>query len=201
MKFHIVSVKGFLAKHAFGRHLGTPGCDVAPNVKGLNGVTQQSTKTEREDGTGQVPGFVSDYLLYLLAAASDAASAQFHAKVRKAGLRVPEWRVLACLADTDGAMITQLAKRALAEQSRLTRIIAQMEDRGLLVRRSDPADGRRVRVYLTDSGRALAAELVPQAQKHEAALMEMLHGNRGAQLKPALKSLLAALETQEDRQG
>lgn len=164
-------------------------------------MTQQTTKAKRVEETGRAPGFVSDYLLYLLAAASDAASAQFHAKVRKAGLRVPEWRVLACLADTDGAMITQLARRALAEQSRLTRIIAQMEDRGLLIRRSDPADGRRVRVYLTDSGRALAAELVPQAQKHEAALMEMLQGNEGAQLKPALKSLLAALEAQEDWQG
>ena len=32
-------------------------------------------------------GFVSDYLLYLLAAASDAASDQFHEKVRAAGLR------------------------------------------------------------------------------------------------------------------
>ena len=37
---------------------------------------------------GQEGGFVSDYLLYLLAAASDVASAQFHAQVRKAGLRV-----------------------------------------------------------------------------------------------------------------
>ncbi|NUH64023.1 MarR family transcriptional regulator [Sulfitobacter sp. S0837] len=164
-------------------------------------MTQQTTKAKRVEGTGQAPGFVSDYLLYLLAAASDAASAQFHTKVRKAGLRVPEWRVLACLADTDGAMITQLARRALAEQSRLTRIIGQMEDRGLLIRRSDPADGRRVRVYLTDAGRALTAELVPQAQKHEAALMEMLQGNVGAQLKPALKSLLAVLEAQEDWQG
>ena len=164
-------------------------------------MTQQTTKAKRVEETGRAPGFVSDYLLYLLAAASEAASAQFHAKVRKAGLRVPEWRVLACLADTDGAMITQLARRALAEQSRLTRIIAQMEDRGLLIRRNDPADGRRVRVYLTASGRALAAELVPQARRHEAALMEMLKGNEGAHLKPALKSFLAALDGSADPQG
>ena len=91
-------------------------------------------------------GFVGDYLLYLLAAASDAASAQFHAHVRQAGLRVPEWRILACLYDGDGAMITQLARVALVEQSRLTRIIMQMDARGLVHRKSDPSDGRRVRV-------------------------------------------------------
>ncbi|AYE87842.1 MAG: MarR family transcriptional regulator [Sulfitobacter sp.] len=164
-------------------------------------MTQQKTDATSDKDTGQEGGFVSDYLLYLLAAASDVASAQFHAQVRKAGLRVPEWRVLACLSDTDGAMITQLARQALAEQSRLTRIIAQMEERGLLIRRSDPADGRRVRVYLTDAGRALAAELVPQARRHEAALIEMLKGNEGAQLKPALKSLLAALDDTADQRG
>lgn len=137
--------------------------------------------------------FVSDYLLYLLAAASEEASAQFHAHVRAAGLRVPEWRVLACLSDDDGAMITKLARIALAEQSRLTRIIAQMEQRGLVRRKSDPQDGRRVRVFLTDEGRRLAASLTKDARLHEEALLARLAGGRGEDLKPALHSLLDAL--------
>lgn len=139
------------------------------------------------------PGFVSDYLLYLLAAASDAASAQFHATVRARGLRVPEWRVLACLIDSDGAMVTHLATLALVEQSRLTRIILQMEERGLVARRGDAADKRRVRVHLTDAGRDLAAGLVAEARQHEAALVQALEGGDGARLKPALRSLLQTL--------
>ena len=131
-------------------------------------------------------GFVDDYLLYLLAAASDAASAQFHALVRKNGLRVPEWRVLACLHDNDGAMITQLARLALVEQSRLTRIIAQMEVRGL--------DSRRVCVHLSDDGNALINRLVPEARTHEAKLLAKLSTGDGQHLKQALHSLLAALE-------
>ena len=140
------------------------------------------------------PEFVADYLRYLLSAASDGASAQFHAKVRSQGLRVPEWRVLACLHDRDGAMITQLARIALVEQSRLTRIIVQMEDRGLLRRHSDPDDGRRVRVFLTSAGRALTNQLVPQAQAHEQALLEQLSQPGGADLKPMLRALIKALE-------
>ena len=142
--------------------------------------------------------FVPNYLLYLLAAASEAASGQFHETVRQAGLRVPEWRVLGCLHDRDGSMITQLARFALVEQSRLTRIIAQMEDRGLVSRRGDPADGRRVRVYLTRNGRDLSKRLVAEARVHEDGLMRILQGSDGARLKPALKSLLEALEPQED---
>jgi len=142
-------------------------------------------------------GFVDDYLLYLLAAASDAASAQFHAKVRKAGLRVPEWRVLACLYDSDGAMITQLARIALVEQSRLTRIIAQMEVRGLVARKGDPDDGRRVRVYLSQDGRALVGRLVPKARDHEADLLARLSGSDGQHLKSALHSLLKAINARQ----
>ncbi|MCY0154110.1 MarR family winged helix-turn-helix transcriptional regulator [Hoeflea alexandrii] len=93
--------------------------------------------------------FVPNYLLYLLAAASEAASARFHSHVRTRGLRVPEWRVMACLTDTDGSMVTELARYAMIEQSRLTKIIIQMDARGLVTRRSDPTDGRRVRVFLT----------------------------------------------------
>ncbi len=194
MIFHVFLVKGFLAISDHHGHLRAAGRVSIRPIKGLSRVSQQITEPVTEENGAQGAAFVPDYLLYLLAAASEAASAQFHAKVRKMGLRVPEWRVLACLADQDGAMITHLARIALAEQSRLTRIIAQMEQRGLLTRRNDPADGRRVRVFLTDQGRDLAATLVPQAREHETALLELLQGKEGAQLKPALKSLLKVLE-------
>ncbi len=145
------------------------------------------------DNTDDKSDFVSDYLLYLLAAASDAASNQFHDTIRKAGLRVPEWRVLACLYDHDGAMITELARLALVEQSRLTRIILQMENRGLVYRKGNPQDKRRVHVYLSNTGRDLANDLVAQAQIHEATLLETLQNSGAEHLKPALQALLQKL--------
>lgn len=119
-------------------------------------------------------GFVSNYLLYLLAAASNAISEEFHAVVRDRGVRVPEWRVLACLSDADGQMVTQLATLALMEQSRLTKIIDQMVARDLVTRRSDARDRRRVRVYLTGKGKTLAAELVAAAKEHEAGIVAQI---------------------------
>ncbi len=138
-------------------------------------------------------GFVDDYLLYLLAAASEAASAQFHAHVRKQGVRVPEWRVLACLYDQDGEMVTRLADYALIEQSRLTRIIGQMASRGLVTRRGDVEDRRRVRVFLTEEGRALASRLVADARHHETDVLRRLEGGDGARIKPALRAILENL--------
>lgn len=139
------------------------------------------------------PPFVSDYLLFLLASTSAAASAEFHAVVRAHGLRVREWRVLACLHDADGQMTTRLAELALMEQSRLTRIIDQMDANGLVERRSDAEDRRRVRVYLTEKGAALAGTMVAKARAHEAALIARLPGASGETLKRALKRVHAEL--------
>lgn len=139
--------------------------------------------------------FVDSYLLYLLAASSEAASAEFHAQVRTTGIRVPEWRVLACLHDADGQMITRLAEIALVEQSRLTRIIDSMVKRGLLERRDDATDRRRVRIYLTTAGATLAADLVSLARVHEERLLEKLPVDQMDALKPALSTLLANLKS------
>jgi len=147
-----------------------------------------------EDGQA----FVTSYLLYLLAAVSDRASAEFHAHARAAGLRVPEWRVLACLADEDGAMVTRLARLSLMEQSRLTRIIDQMAERGLVSRRSDPEDRRRVRVFLTDAGRDLALRLIADAREHEARILDTLGTEDSDRIKSILKAMLAEFETQEN---
>lgn len=144
--------------------------------------------------TDEQTGFVSSYLLYLLAAASEGASAEFHAKVRDQGLRVPEWRVLAILVEQDGAMITRLAKFALMEQSRLTRIIDQMIGKGFVQRAADEDDGRRVRIWLTVEGRRRAETLVGDARRHEADILSSLPKNEADRLKPALMSLIEALE-------
>ena len=138
--------------------------------------------------------FVDGYLLYLMAAASDRASADFHGQVRAAGLRVPEWRVLACLVDCPPMMVTELAERALLEQSRMTKTVDQMTARGLLVRQADADDRRRVRIALTEEGQELAETLVAKARSHEADLLASLANTDADLIKPVLQALLAALK-------
>jgi len=139
--------------------------------------------------------FVPSYLLYLLAAASEAASNQFHLVVRNKGLRVPEWRVMACLYDQDGLMITRLAEFSLIEQSRLTRIVSQMDEKGLVARRTGKEDRRKVTVHLSAKGKRIARSLVNEARAHEAAIIDALDDTSAKHLKPALQTLLATLES------
>ena len=97
--------------------------------------------------------FVNDYLLYLLARASSEVSAQFHQRLKTHGLQVAEWRVLASLSDGDGMTIGELAARALQRQPTMTKIITRMADAGLVERRPDASDRRKVRIFITGDGR------------------------------------------------
>lgn len=134
--------------------------------------------------------FLPDYLQFLLATASGLASHPFHLQATKAGVPVAEWRVMACLWDSDGQTISVLARLAQMEQSRLTRVIERMEKRGYVFRVRQQGDRRKVRVWLEPEGRRIAGELVWKARQQEAGFLR-------DHLTPAearrLKSLLSKL--------
>lgn len=156
-------------------------------------MTAKAVEELEAPATSDAQPFLPDYLLFLTASVSAAMSEEFHEHVRTRGLRVPEWRVLACLHDDDGQMITRLARFAMIEQSRLTRIIDNMDERGLLERRSDKADRRRVRIFLTRAGARLAADLVSEARAHEKRLIKRLPDGLGQDLKATVKRLHGVL--------
>ena len=74
--------------------------------------------------------FTDNYLLYLLAQASSEASAQFHAELKKQGIPVLNWRILASLYPERRLTIGELAHHALANQTTLTRAVDRLEKAG-----------------------------------------------------------------------
>ncbi|MEZ5812544.1 MAG: MarR family transcriptional regulator [Rhizobiaceae bacterium] len=134
--------------------------------------------------------FVEDYLLYLLAASSHALSAEFHAEVKRRGLKINEWRVLACLVDRPGLMLTELAGLVLFEQSHLTKVIDRMVDQGLVERSKTDDDRRKVLIQITDQGRKIVEPLIVAARHHEKRAVEKLDGAELGLLKHILKKLI-----------
>ena len=64
-----------------------------------------------------------------------------------------EYGVLYALSDApDGLRITELLDDVLLTQPGMSRLIARLENRGLVERFDDPDDGRACRVRLTESG-------------------------------------------------
>ena len=134
-----------------------------------------------------------DYTLYLLARASELASAEFHAELAALGVPVPVWRVLAVLSGGESS-VGRLASACLIKQPTMTKLLDRMATEGLVERRRGEGDGRAVRVALTEAGRARAAALIPLARAHEARLLSEAPEGDAAALRRALKAFIAHRE-------
>jgi 3-hydroxy-9,10-secoandrosta-1,3,5(10)-triene-9,17-dione monooxygenase reductase component len=145
-------------------------------------------KTARPVLTGT--GFARSYLAYLLARASFVVSSEFHAKLKKWQLSVPEWRVLACLMDVEGLSVGELAAMALMKQPGLTKVLDRMERDELLTRQGAAGDRRRVTIHLTAKGRARVKPVQRAARAHEAELMRQFTAEQRATIKSALDLLI-----------
>jgi 3-hydroxy-9,10-secoandrosta-1,3,5(10)-triene-9,17-dione monooxygenase reductase component len=159
-------------------------------------------KTTAQNRTAPGPladnSFARSYLAYLLARASFSVSSEFHAKLKKWQLSVPEWRVLACLMDVEGLSVGELAAMALMKQPGLTKVLDRMERDELLNRRGTSDDRRRVTIHLTAKGRARVKPAQLAAKAHEAELMSQFTDEQRATIKSALDLLInsrAARET------
>ncbi|MCX8133857.1 MAG: MarR family transcriptional regulator [Roseococcus sp.] len=137
------------------------------------------------------PRFVDDYLLYLLARASHTVSAEFHATLRRAGLSVPVWRVLASLSGAEPQTVTGLAEACLLQQPTMTKLLDRMVRDGLVRRLPDPRDRRVVRIELTPKGQELVKEPLEAAKRHEAQVIQRFPQLESERFKALLREMIA----------
>jgi len=76
-----------------------------------------------------------------------------------------QWIVLVRLWEADGRTQTELGESTYRDRPTMSRILAGMEKRGLVKKKTDPDHARIWRVYLTARGRALREDLVPRARE------------------------------------
>jgi len=93
-------------------------------------------------------------------------------KLRREGINVTRWRILAVLAMGDGITIIEIIDRAMMQQSALSRALMRMEKENYVRRVLRRADARCVEVYLTDKGRALFNSLNVVVRRREQRLLE-----------------------------
>jgi len=95
-----------------------------------------------------------------LLSAHAALMKQFAAEDIWADLSIREYDVLYTLSKCrEPLRMCELNDHVLLSQPALSRLVDRLADRGLVERRSDPADRRSVRVSLTDAGRVLQRQI------------------------------------------
>ena len=96
-----------------------------------------------------------DFLPHLIARLAYQLNGDLVEKLRREGINVTRWRILAVLAMGDGITINEIIDRAMMQQSALSRALMSMEKEDYVRRVLRRDDARYVEVFLTDKGRAL----------------------------------------------
>jgi DNA-binding MarR family transcriptional regulator len=74
------------------------------------------------------------------------------------GVTYPQYLALLVLWERDGLGVSELGERLFLDSGTLTPLLKRLEVGGLVNRRRDADDERRVVIRLTDAGRALKAQ-------------------------------------------
>jgi DNA-binding MarR family transcriptional regulator len=144
-----------------------------------------------------IMGPLDSYLPYLLNRAGVRIATAFGEEVRPLGASLQMWRVLAALREKDGRRMGDLSATTSIEVSTLTRLVDQMEKKGLVARRRDAADARAVALFVTAAGRRLTRRIMPIAERYERVALDGFGAREAATLKAALGRLYTNMEALE----
>jgi homoprotocatechuate degradation regulator HpaR len=132
----------------------------------------------------------SQSLPMALLRAREAVMRQFRPNLRKYELTEQQWRILRALAAVETVEVTELAHSAFLLGPSLSRILRDLEGRGLIARKLVARDQRRSLLSITSKGLKLIAQVAP----HSEAIYAEIARRFGARKLTELQRMLSELE-------
>lgn len=126
--------------------------------------------------------------------AREAVMRKFTPHLREHGLSAQQWRVLRALVESGTLDATEIAERCALLMPSLSRILQNLERRGLIVRVAKRADLRRSLVSLTPQGTALFEMIAPQSEERYRYITEKFGYGKLELLYELLDELVEKLE-------
>lgn len=122
--------------------------------------------------------------------AREAVMRHFRASLRRFGLTEQQWRVLRALTSGESFEVTELAEATFLLAPSLSRILKDLDERGLILRRTSKSDLRRGIVSISPQGLVL----IEQAGTESEVIYREITGRYGGERLAELQSLLRQLE-------
>jgi DNA-binding MarR family transcriptional regulator len=134
---------------------------------------------------------LSGQLAYVIAMVNKQLEDELQERLRPAGVPIEQLRILEVLQVQEGRTMGDLAARALIEPTTLTKIIDRMVSDGLVHRRPDPDDRRRVLIRTAPGGKALYKRLDRITMGQEERLQKQIPPAKMEELRRLLSEIIA----------
>ena len=142
---------------------------------------------------------LAGFLPYRMSITSNAVSAHIAGDYGECfGLKIPEWRIMAILGDTGAQTQRNLVRATLMDKVAVNRACKALDDRGLLQRSPNAADGRSHHLELTEAGRAMYEQIWPRAFAAYERIFTALTPRETETLRDLLDKLLQSVRRIED---
>jgi DNA-binding MarR family transcriptional regulator len=147
-------------------------------------------KRGRSDAAASAPLRLEAFLPYrlnVLAAAVSEGLAKVYSE--RFGLDIPGWRVLATLGQFGPVSAKRIGAHSRMHKTKVSRAVAELEQRALVRRAANPGDKREAIVALTAKGEATYREIVPLALAYERDVLAAFAADEARLLEAALVRL------------
>ncbi len=116
--------------------------------------------------------WLGKFVPYLMYRITNQLNQSLRRRLRRSGINIARWRVLAVLKDNGRMNISQIVERTIIEQPTVSRIVDQLENEGLAFRETCDVDSRFVQVMLTQAGANAFKEIYPTATKNQERMLQ-----------------------------
>ncbi|MHA7817537.1 MAG: MarR family winged helix-turn-helix transcriptional regulator [Pseudohaliea sp.] len=126
---------------------------------------------------------------WLIAVLSRQLSDEFDQRLQALGLRIGLWPTLFALWEEDGVTQSVLTEKCQTAHYTTTRVLDELEKRGLVERRPHPTNRRATTVFLTKEGKALEHPAVAEAKACNARMLAGLSRQENDRLMTMLRKI------------
>lgn len=129
---------------------------------------------------------LNDAISFILSRTYSKMKNLFLKELKKYGITLEQWVLLAQLSEKEGISPTDLSLVSLRDKPYTTRLIDRLAETGLIFKEESKVDKRSLLIYLTQQGAEIKKEIIPLADK----INEWLVENMDEQEVKSLKVLL-----------
>lgn len=163
-------------------------------------MSQSKSKQNKE--TNEVVNLLPEFersLPMSLLRARESVMKTFIPTLKAHSLSPQQWRVIRSLEQEDGLEISEISKRCYLLAPSMSRIVQNLESRGLIERRIVEEDQRRSSLHITTKGKQLFKQVAPKSAERYAYIVDNFGHEKLDALYELLEELVSSLDGDIER--